>query len=91
MHRAAWARLVAAGRYPSPMDDSYDALLATAERTLDDVDQALARLDAGTYATCEACGATITEERLAALPTARTCAHHPQLTDQRGVGWIEGS
>ncbi len=65
----------------SPVEHDYETVLGEAERTLDDVDQALARLDAGTYATCESCGGPITEERLAAHPVARTCENHPQLTD----------
>lgn len=38
-----------------------------------EVDAALARLDAGTYGTCERCGRPIADERLAVRPTARTC------------------
>ena len=40
------------------------------EAELDDVAQALERLDEGTYGTCEACGATLPDEQLAAVPTA---------------------
>lgn len=49
------------------------ALLATATEHLDDVDAALARLDAGTYGRCERCGQSVARERLLARPTARTC------------------
>jgi DnaK suppressor protein len=38
-----------------------------------EIDAALARLDAGSYGTCEGCGTPIPEERLGARPTARTC------------------
>jgi DnaK suppressor protein len=41
--------------------------------TLGDVEQALARMDAGTYGTCERCGQPIDEERLDALPAAPLC------------------
>jgi DnaK suppressor protein len=34
---------------------------------------ALARLDAGTFGTCERCGNPIPEERLEAIPTATLC------------------
>ena len=44
------------------------------ERLLGEVEDALARLDDGTYGRCSACGATIDDERLAAAPTATTCA-----------------
>ena len=37
------------------------------------LDAAIARLDDGTYGVCEACGGAIGDERLAALPAARTC------------------
>jgi DnaK suppressor protein len=44
--------------------------------TLDDVDRALDRLSEGTYRTCEACGATLSDARLAAAPMQRRCADH---------------
>jgi len=51
-----------------------------AETELEDVARALARLDEGTYATCEACGVAISADRLAELPLTRRCtAHGPQL------------
>jgi DnaK suppressor protein len=40
---------------------------------LDEVDAALARLSAGTYGVCEACGGPIAAERLDALPVTRRC------------------
>ena len=40
---------------------------------LGEVDAALERLDAGTYGTCERCGAPIGDDRLEARPVARTC------------------
>ncbi len=49
------------------------ALLASARRHLQDVREALARVDAGTYGVCERCGRPIPRERLEALPTARAC------------------
>lgn len=36
-----------------------------------DIDQALLRIDEGTYGVCARCGEQIDERRLAALPTAR--------------------
>lgn len=41
--------------------------------TLREVDAALARVQAGTYGTCETCGKPIGDERLDALPFARQC------------------
>ena len=49
------------------------ALLDAARRRLADVDAALARRRAGTYGSCEVCGAGIPAERLAVRPAARTC------------------
>jgi DnaK suppressor protein len=63
------------------MEHDYDAVVASAERVLDDVDQLLARLDEGTYGTCEVCGGPVGDERLDAYPLARTCNRHPTLTD----------
>lgn len=37
------------------------------------IDAALARVDSGTYGTCEACGNAIPEARLEALPEATLC------------------
>lgn len=49
------------------------ALARHARATVDEVDAALARLDAGGYGVCERCGGAIPEARLAARPTARMC------------------
>ncbi|WP_426310400.1 TraR/DksA family transcriptional regulator [Cellulosimicrobium sp. E-16] len=50
-----------------------DALARDAAARVEEVDAALARLDAGTYGVCEACGRPIATGRLEARPTARTC------------------
>ncbi|MGN6241262.1 MAG: TraR/DksA family transcriptional regulator [Cellulosimicrobium cellulans] len=50
-----------------------DALARDAAARVEEVDAALARLDAGTYGVCEACGQPIAAGRLEARPTARTC------------------
>jgi RNA polymerase-binding transcription factor DksA len=50
-----------------------DALASQARRRVVEARAALARLDAGTYGTCERCGAPIPAERLAARPTASLC------------------
>lgn len=44
------------------------------ERLLDEVEAALGRLDDGTYGRCSSCNSPITDERLAASPTAARCA-----------------
>jgi len=53
-----------------------EALAADARRRLDDVDAALARLDAGTYGICTVGGEPIDDARLAARPTATVCVAH---------------
>lgn len=52
------------------------ATVAALETTYRDTERALEKLTLGTYGTCEVCGATIEEERLEVLPTARTCMEH---------------
>ena len=48
--------------------------LATELReALDEVDAALARLEGGTYGTCQVCGKPIGAARLEAMPAARFC------------------
>lgn len=57
------------------------SMIDDAERLLDDVDDALTRLESGSFGTCQACGQPISEERLLEHPTVRSCGQHPQLTD----------
>lgn len=54
----------------SPAEDSKQTLDAI-ERDLADVETALARLEAGTYWTCEVTGRPIPDEALAADPLTR--------------------
>ncbi|WP_436533557.1 TraR/DksA family transcriptional regulator [Actinoplanes sp. HUAS TT8] len=49
------------------------ALLAAARERIAEVDDALSRVEAGTYGICEGCGRPIAEERLIARPFARHC------------------
>lgn len=44
-----------------------------ARRLLSQIDDALRRMEAGTYGTCERCGKPIETERLEALPHATLC------------------
>ena len=52
------------------------AILTDLELRYADVNKALARIEAGTYGTCEVCGEAIEAERLAADPAAATCIAH---------------
>ena len=77
---------------PSSGGHSADAGSEVFERTRDlsivndldaqlaDVEHAFARIENGTYGTCEACGRPIGAERLAARPATRFC-----LDDQRSA------
>ena len=49
------------------------ALLAMHAELLQEIDQALAKLDHGTYGQCVECGGDIPERRLEALPSATRC------------------
>lgn len=54
-----------------------DAAIDAVDALLNEVEQSLFRLDAGTYGRCEECGEPIDDARLAELPTARTCGSCP--------------
>ena len=49
------------------------ALLAAARQRITEVDDALHRIDEGTYGRCEQCGRPIAADRLAVRPFARRC------------------
>lgn len=52
------------------------AILKQLEDQLADVNAALGKIEAGTYGTCEVCGAEIEADRLEANPSAKTCKAH---------------
>jgi DnaK suppressor protein len=56
--------------------DEHRSLAAELREQLRDVEDAIERLDAGTYGTCAVCGEPIGDERLDAVPAARTCITH---------------
>jgi RNA polymerase-binding transcription factor DksA len=81
-----------------------DAALADlATTTIRRIDQAIERLDAGTYGQCTRCGGPIGEARLRALPFAVCCRHcevareqeaarlaHPERTQAWERGLLSG-
>jgi len=55
-------------------DREINVILSDRERVkLKQIDDALARLDDGSYGVCESCGLEIAEERLEAMPFSRLC------------------
>nr|WP_194247029.1 TraR/DksA C4-type zinc finger protein [Brevibacillus borstelensis] len=64
------------------------ALDSLDRETLKEIDQALSRMEEGTYGICTVCGQDIPEERLEALPQAQTCKEHapaPNLNESRPI------
>ena len=51
-------------------------------REVEDIQAALARLEAGTYTRCEACGEAISAARLDVLPMARRCIYCQKQVEQ---------
>ncbi len=49
------------------------SLLKAARQRLEEIEQAVRRLDVGNYGRCEGCGDDIPPERLEARPAARVC------------------
>lgn len=52
-------------------------------REMEEIQAALARIDAGTYGLCEACGEVISPARLEALPMARRCVPCQERVEKR--------
>jgi DnaK suppressor protein len=65
-----------AGATLTKVETEYEQALEQADAVLDEVDGALARLADSSYGVCATCGAAISDERLAAAPTALTCELH---------------
>jgi DnaK suppressor protein len=80
-------------------DDIEFALIQMKSETLHKIEEALARLDEGTYGNCFECGEEISERRLRALPFAVRCKdceeareiaeqRERQLTQRRSGGFL---
>lgn len=68
-------------------DEDVDyALLNRHVERLREVEDALGRLEGGTYGICEDCGATIKLERLKVLPFTTCCVRCQERREQTGQG-----
>jgi RNA polymerase-binding protein DksA len=56
-------------------DDVVDELLRESRHELQQIERALSRLASGEYGVCTACGVSIGEARLQAIPEATLCIH----------------
>ena len=60
------------------------SLIENEQGTLEQIHDALARIDAGTFGACEECGGTIAKPRLQAIPYARHCIDCARELEKRG-------
>jgi DnaK suppressor protein len=58
-------------------------LLDHVEEQLNDIDQALGRLETGTYGVCTDCGKNIQPARLDIMPTAALCIECQRIQDKK--------
>lgn len=73
-HEATVAELTGQGDVDSILErELAGSSAARAREAIDNIDAALARMDAGTYGLCESCGDAVPYERLEAIPHARLC------------------
>ncbi|HYK85810.1 MAG TPA: TraR/DksA family transcriptional regulator [Ktedonobacteraceae bacterium] len=63
--------------------------LVTIQALLTEVQQALERIDNGTYGTCVVCGQPIPEKRLQAIPWAARCVKDEEQLEQRNLSVTE--
>lgn len=73
-HAAAVTELTGQRYSDSILEKEFaDDAIARSSEAIRDIDDALARMDAGTYGLCESCSTRIPLERLQAIPHARRC------------------
>ncbi len=58
-------------------------LASNEQQTLNTVDNAIRKIDDGTYGTCEECSKMITMKRLAAMPHARLCIKCQEIEEKK--------
>ena len=64
-------------------NNSENILLNHSEQQLQDIDQALNRLEKGTYGICLDCGENIQPARLEIIPTAALCIKCQRIQDKK--------
>ena len=60
------------------------SLIENEQGTLEQIHDALGRIDAGTFGACEECGGPIARPRLQAIPYARHCIECARELEKRG-------
>jgi DnaK suppressor protein len=81
-HVAQQSRVVEL-RDPADLEPDLAAvLLARCHEALEEIEEALALLDQGTYGLCVSCASAIPYERLEAVPSARHCVSCPTGRDR---------
>jgi DnaK suppressor protein len=68
-----------------------EALGERQQNRVGNIDEALARIEAGTYGECQNCGLPISEERLEANPTTTFCGDCASEKEADAVGQVEES
>jgi RNA polymerase-binding protein DksA len=58
------------------------SILESTDEQLRDIERAFARIENGSYGTCEVCGRPIGDERLQAKPSARLCIDHQREAEK---------
>ncbi len=71
--------------------ETHASLIERAEDELNSIDEALERVEHGTYGLCAECGEEIAAERLAAVPFALRCESCQEKQDRASGRWAEGS
>ena len=66
------------------LHDMQLGMITNESRNLEDIDEAIERLLAGEYGTCQDCSAKIGDERLAAKPYARFCVKCKTIREKNG-------